>query len=266
MFFVPNCSFSPFSTFESGQCFRWDAFENGYRGVVGNHVLTVTAENGGITIDGISENDFENIHRYLTLDIDYDAIRRELSELDPILADAVKHTDGLHLLRQDSWEALCSFLISQNNNIPRIKGIIKRMCELYGEHIADGYYSFPSAERLAELSAEDLAPLRCGYRAAYLIDASKRVSSGTLSLSEVSRLPLPQAREKLQTVLGVGPKVAECVLLYGMGRWDAFPIDVWMKRVMASHFPSRSPEFFGSYAGLAQQYLFCMIRDGALPF
>ena len=121
-------------------------------------------------------------------------------------------------------------------------------------------YGFPSPERLAEQSEEALAPLRCGWRAAYLLDAAQKVASGALPLEQIAALPLPEARQALQTVRGVGPKVAECVLLYGMGRLEAFPLDVWMKRAMAVLFPGRRPKDFGPYAGIAQQYIFHYCR------
>ena len=144
---------------------------------------------------------------------------------------------GVRILCQEGFETLISFLFSQNNNVPRIKGIIERLCRSFGDPIGEGLYGFPPPERLAALSEEDLAPLRCGWRGAYVLDAACKVASGTVDLKTVAALPIGEARQALQTIKGVGPKVAECVLLYGLGRLEAFPLDVWMKRAMAQIFP-----------------------------
>lgn len=143
----------------------------------------------------------------------------------------------MRILRQEGFETLISFLFSQNNNVPRIKGIIERLCCSFGDPIGEGLYGFPSPERLAALSEEELAPLRCGWRGAYVLDAARKVASGTVDLKTAASLPMGEARQALQTIKGVGPKVAECVLLYGIGRLEAFPLDVWMKRAMAAIFP-----------------------------
>ena len=257
--------FSPDVTFESGQCFRWRKNAQNYCGIVAGQVLTLTVDATAIELSGASEQTDQTFWRhYFSLDLDYAAIREELSALHPFMAQAISFSPGLRLLRQDPWETLCSFLISQNNHIPRIKGIIDRFCAQFGQPLKKDRFSFPTAAQIAGLSPEDLAPLRCGYRAKYLIDAAEHVASGQLDLAEIAQLPLPQARTQLQTIQGVGPKVAECVLLYGMGRWEAFPVDVWIKRVMTAYFPGKTAAFFGRYAGIAQQYLFCLIRQKTL--
>ena len=149
-----------------------------------------------------------------------------------------------------------SFILSQNNNIPRIKGIVERLCRDLGQPLGDGHYAFPTAERLAACSQEELAGARCGFRTKYLLDAARRVADGRLVLREFYTMPIDEAREQLQSIYGVGTKVAECVLLYGFGRMECFPMDVWMKRVMASLFPDGLPAEFTLVAGIAQQYLF----------
>ena len=143
-----------------------------------------------------------------------------------------------------------------NNNIPRIKGIVSRLCENFGEQIEEGAYTFPSASTIAKLDVESLAPLRSGFRAGYILDAAKKVSSGEVDLEQVRKMPIEQARKELTRIRGVGPKVAECTLLYGLHRMDAFPIDVWMKRAMATLFSGLECREFGRYAGVAQQYIF----------
>ena len=239
------------ATLTCGQCFRWREGEDGsFSGVAFGRTLTVSEESAGQAAE-------DPLWRsYFDLDLDYGAIRRELSALSPELETAASFAPGIRILRQDPWEALCSFILSQNNNIPRIMGIVDRLCENFGERLPEGGFSFPEPERLAGLSVEDLAPLRCGFRARYVLDAARRVAGGELPLDEVAVLPLSEAREALQTIDGVGPKVAECALLYGMHRLDAFPLDVWMRRAMQTLFPGKSPDFFGPFAGIAQQYVF----------
>lgn len=239
------------ATLTCGQCFRWREGEDGsFSGVAFGRTLTVSEESAGQAAE-------DPLWRsYFDLDLDYGAIRRELSALSPELETAASFAPGIRILRQDPWEALCSFILSQNNNIPRIIGIVDRLCENFGEPLPEGGFSFPEPERLAGLSVEDLAPLRCGFRARYVLDAARRVAGGELPLDEVAVLPLPEAREALRTIDGVGPKVAECALLYGMHRLDAFPLDVWMRRAMQTLFPGKSPDFFGPFAGIAQQYVF----------
>lgn len=239
------------ATLTCGQCFRWREGEDGsFSGVAFGRTLTVSEESAGQAAE-------DPLWRsYFDLDLDYGAIRRELSALSPELETAASFAPGIRILRQDPWEALCSFILSQNNNIPRIMGIVDRLCENFGEPLPEGGFLFPEPERLAGLSVEDLAPLRCGFRARYVLDAARRVAGGELPLDEVAVLPLSEAREALQTIDGVGPKVAECALLYGMHRLDAFPLDVWMRRAMQTLFPGKSPDFFGPFAGIAQQYVF----------
>lgn len=195
---------------------------------------------------------------YFDLERDYSAVCRTLAS-DPVLVSAIAFAPGLHLLRQEPWEALCSFILSQNNNIPRIRGIIARLCALFGEPV-DGGFAFPVPERLAELTENDLAPIRSGFRAKYVLDAAQRVASGQLDLGALSGMPLEEARAALRTIRGVGPKVAECALLYGCGRVECFPVDVWIRRVLDCLYPQGFPAGFGPIAGIAQQYLFHYAR------
>lgn len=169
------------------------------------------------------------------------------------MSKACKFAGGIRLLRQDSWECLISFIISQNNNIPRIKGIIDRLCENYG--------CFPTALEMSKETPDSLGYLRSGFRAKYLCDAANMVSSGNIDLKDVAAAPIDEARAALKKIKGVGPKVAECVLLFGMHRTDAFPIDVWIKRVLAEYYPNGFPAFAKENAGIAQQYLFHYIRN-----
>ena len=176
--------------------------------------------------------------------------------MHPILAEAAQFAPGIRILNQDPWEALCSFIISQNNNIPRIKGIVERLCQTFGDEIDDGWYTFPTAEKLASLEPEDLQPIRAGFRARYIVDGARKVSSGEINPEKIRVTEINSARSELMKITGVGIKVADCTLLFGLHRVEAFPLDVWMKRAMKTLFPEMSPKDFGEYAGIAQQYIF----------
>lgn len=250
------------NTFDCGQCFRWDEAPDGsYSGIVKNKLLRLYVSGDKIILDGCTESDFNEIWKdYFDLDINYNDIKAELVELCPGLKSAADSINGIRILRQEPWEALCSFIISQNNNIPRIKGIISRLCESYGEKFGE-YYTFPSAETLSRLTPDDLAPLRAGFRARYIIDAAQKVSSGETDLCAMYDKPIEECRHELMKIVGVGAKVAECTLLYGLHRLEAFPVDVWMKKALADKFSGITVESLGRYAGIAQQYIFHYTRN-----
>lgn len=240
---------------DCGQAFRWKQDEEGFwHGIVCGKYLKAKQDNDSITLY-TSKDDFETLWKnYFDLETDYERICKTLSS-DVYLERAVTTCPGIHILKQDPWEALCSFIISQNNNIPRIKGIIERLCETFGDEIQGGY-TFPSAEKLASLTAEDLAPLRAGFRAKYIIDAAKKVASGEVDFDKITNSPIEFGREELQKICGVGAKVAECTLLYGFYKIDAFPIDVWVRRIMEEMYPDGFPVCADGVKGIAQQYLF----------
>lgn len=249
------------ATLDCGQAFRWEPLADGsWQGIVGSKQLTLRRDNGGILLRGANDKDYLSLWKdYFDLDRDYGAVIKEISA-DERLAKAAAAGGGIRILRQQPWETLCSFIISQNNNIPRIKGIISRLCSLFGEKCGTGY-TFPSAERIAACSETELAPLRAGFRAGYILDAARKVSSGEVDLDFLSLLPMDAARERLMTIRGVGPKVADCTLLFGLGFIQAFPQDVWIKRVMAESFDGHLPDCALPYAGIAQQYLFYSARE-----
>ncbi len=255
-------SFDLRETLDCGQAFRFRETDDGsFEGVALGRMLRVYKDGNDIVFKGIEKAEFmSKFYRYFTLDIDYNEVKNRLSE-DKYLAEAIKAHGGIRLLRQDKWECLCSFIISQNNNIPRIKGIIERLCELFGER-CDGGFAFPSAQRIAALSAEDLAPIRAGFRAKYIIDAARKTANSEIDFAALDTAVLDEARAELMKIKGVGPKVADCALLFSCGRFEAFPRDVWIKRVAERLYPNGLPECFGEYAGIAQQYLFYHIRSG----
>lgn len=255
-------TFNAALTFDCGQAFRWTENSDGsWHGIVRGNAVNVTQKENSLIISGSVSHDDETLWReYLDLDRDYEAICERL-KADKYLKLAVEQYPGIRILHQDSWEALCSFIISQNNNIPRIKGIIDRLCANFGDDLGNGDFSFPSAERLAELTVDDLSELRAGFRAKYIIDAAQKVASGEVNLKKMSDCDIDEARNELQIIKGVGAKVAECTLLYGCGRIDAFPVDVWVRRIMAELYPDGLPECTDNVEGIAQQYLFHWRRN-----
>lgn len=253
-------AFDAAQTLDCGQCFQFSMEGTMWQGITGGHGAFIRQEESLLVVEEVSPHLVSDGYwrRYLDLDRDYEGIMAELRCFEP-MRRCMAFAPGIRVLRQPAWEALLAFIISQNNNVPRIKGIIRRLCENYGTPLAFGW-DFPRPEVLAALEEKDLAVLRCGWRAAYILDAARKVASGALPLEQIERLPLDEARQALQTIKGVGPKVAECVLLYGMGRTEAFPMDVWMKRAMQVLFDGKPSTIFGEYAGIAQQYIFHYCR------
>ena len=260
---VGDCgSFSAAKTFDCGQAFRFDPV-NGttFAGTAfGCRLAIEQTVPGTIHLYNVSREQFELRWRhYLALDENYDAIDRFLIDAMPdgrdrsVMAAAVEAGRGIRILRQDPFETLISFIVSQNNNIPRIKKIIRALCETYGKN-----GSFPTPEALADAGADNLFALRTGFRAKYIHDAACRVASGEIDLGEILACDdYDTCDKKLRTIRGVGPKVSACVLLYGFGKTEAFPVDVWIKKSLERHFPDGfDVKRLGKYAGIAQQYLF----------
>lgn len=248
--------FSLAQTLECGQSFRWEPQPHGYQGIAKGKSARVQEQGDAVVFWGVDGEDFDRVwYDYFDFGTDYEQIRQTLCQKHERLREMAEFAPGIRILRQDSWEALCTFLLSQNNNIPRIKGIVLRLCERYGKPIKGGF-AFPQAEQIARLSEEDLRAVGSGFRAKYLCAAAKMVAGGQIDWQRLRVEEIGKARECLQTIPGVGPKVAECVLLYGLHRLEAFPVDVWMKRAMQHFFPGDRPESFGEYAGIAQQYIY----------
>ena len=268
-------------TLDCGQCFRWERVEESshereFIGVAYGRLISVAQDGDVLTFYNTDKEDFENIWcHYFALDEDYDAIDRELLEKcdNKTFAKALECGRGIRILHQDAWETVCSFIISQNNNIPRLKKIINSLSEKLGKKICvqgmekhgatHDFYSFPTPFAVFEAGEQFIFDLKTGFRAKYITDAAKKWIDGTLEEDRVKDIAeLEDAIEYLCCVKGIGRKVACCSLLFGFERYDPFPVDVWMKRVLEKYFDKDfTPDVFGQYAGIAQQYLFDYERN-----
>lgn len=259
---------------DGGQAFRWNRQENGsYEGVVGNCVIVISQNGNVLELESCPEVQDSFIMAYFDLNTDYRLIEQKLCAYEE-LVPAVKFCSGNRILRQDPWETTVSFIISANNSIRNIKRTIERLCVRYGkpvEYKGKMYYTFPEPEALANVQEEELKETRCGYRAAYIIKTARMICQGEVNLYGLSKQATSEARQQLLKLPGVGRKVADCILLYSLRKTDAFPIDVWIKRVLQHiYFNDRDipilklQEFaeqrFGNLAGFAQQYLFHYTR------
>lgn len=250
--------FDPAQTLDCGQAFRFTPTADGWwEGVAGQRYCKVRGQGAAIEVDCFCGGGCAaHWGDYFDAGRDYGTLKQEYST-DPVLEKAVRHGAGIRLLHQDTWETLCSFIISQNNHIARIKGIIRTLCDSFGPPIpGSGMRGFPAPETLAALPVDSWDVLRAGFRVKYLRDAAEKVSRGQLDLAGLRALPLEDARQALMQIYGVGPKVADCTLLFGCARMECFPRDVWIKRVLAEYYPGGFPERFAGTAGIAQQYLF----------
>lgn len=278
-----NESFDLVHVFECGQCFRWNKEKDGsFTGVFKNNVLNVKEENGKIKFQGICDGNIENIVKeYFDLNTDYDKIKETLSKVDQYLEESIKFGSGIRILNQDLWEVLISFIISANNNIPRIKGIVEKISKQYGRKIiynGKEYYTFPTPEELSRASVEDLRKLGLGFRDKRVYETTHKIKNGEINLNELAQIKdTNKIREILETLPGVGPKVADCILLFGLKRFEVFPIDVWVRRIMNDLYIKNEDETkvnkkeietlaktkYAELAGIAQQYLFYWKRETA---
>lgn len=267
--------FDPVHIFECGQCFRWYKEPDGsYTGIVRGRAANVAYASGTLVLNNVTPDDFEQIwFDYFDLGSDYSMIKKAVST-DDIMKKAVRFGAGIRLLRQEPWEALISFILSSNNRIPRIMKIISEISRLYGRELEFGgkkYYGFPDSKKLAACSTEQIQQCRAGYRCGYIHEAAKAIASGSFDLDKLSGMNTDEARNEMLKLKGVGNKVADCYLLYSGTRYDVFPTDVWVKRVMEELYFKREASFkeiqqfaaerFGRYAGFAQQYLFYYARE-----
>jgi len=282
--------FEPKHIFECGQAFRWKLEEdNSYTTIAFNRVLNVKKEDKDIILSNTNLEDFNNIwYDYFDLGRDYGEIKKELSK-DPILKEAIEYGDGIRILNQEPFETIISFIISANNQIPRIKRSIELISQYYGEKILhcnytdtfchpEGreesyeYYGFPTPEKLSKINPEDLREkCKVGFRDKRIVETSKIIANKEIVLDNIFNMNRQEGKELLMTLPGVGPKVSDCILLFAFNKDDAFPVDVWVKRVMehfylkedtnVKHIGEHGARIFGSLAGFAQQYLFYYARE-----
>lgn len=274
-------SFNAKHIFECGQCFRWNEQEDGsYTGVFRNNVLNVKENAENVVVTGICEENIEEVCKeYFDLDTDYEEIKDTLSKIDDNVKQSIKYGEGIRILKQDLWETIISFIISANNNIPRIKKIIERLSENYGNEIVwngQKYYTFPTPEQLSKASVQDLRALGLGFRDKRVYETTRIILSGEVSLQSLENITDSNVlREELNKLPGIGDKVADCIMLFSMKRFDVFPIDVWVRRVMnelyiknedetkvnKKEIRSLAEQKYGNLAGIAQQYLFYWKRE-----
>ena len=277
-YILENCtSFEPKHIFECGQCFRWNEQKDGsYTGVFRNNVINVKKQAEKIFFKGICKGNIKDeCKKYFDLDTNYDNIKSRLSNVDDYLKTSIKYGEGIRILNQDLWETLISFIISANNNIPRIKGIIERISKSYGKKIvwnSNEYYTFPTPQELSKASVEDLRKLGLGFRDVRVYKTTKIINENPDKLKKLAdEKDVNKLKEELLQFPGVGPKVADCIMLFStLKRLEVFPIDVWVLRVMNELYIKNEDEAkinkkeieqlaktkYGNLAGIAQQYLF----------
>ena len=267
--------------FDCGQCFRWnEENDKSYTGVIKEGIINVKKQDEDITFKGMLNSDIKEIvFNYFDLNRNYEEIKNKLSKIDENVNLSIKYGEGIRILNQDLWETIISFIISANNNIPRIKGIIERLSEKYGKEVIwdeKKYYLFPRPEELKNVTVQDFRDLGTGFRDIRLFETTNKILTKEVDLQSLYNLDTKDARDELLTLSGVGPKVADCILLFSdLKRFDVFPIDVWVRRVMNELYIKNPDETkvnkkeiakiakkkFGDLEGLAQQYLFYWKRD-----
>ncbi len=263
--------------FECGQCFRWNEEEDGsYTGVALGKVINLRKEGENVYFHNTNLEEFKGIwHRYFDLDRDYGEIKNRLSNIDDTMKISTEFGHGIRILKQDEWEILISFITSANNRIPMIKKAIEALSENYGEYIGEyrgkKRYSFPKPKALYNLTLDDINFKGIGFRGKYILNAAKFVVDKEVDIYNLKNLTTNEAREELMKFLGIGPKVSDCIMLFSMDKDDAFPIDIWVKRIMEYFYVQEgtslkkiqkfAQEKFGGLAGFAQQYLFYYARE-----
>ena len=275
-------SFELKDIFDCGQCFRWNEQNDGsYTGIIKQGVLNVKKQGDEISFSGMLDGDIEKIvEEYFDLNRNYEEIKAELSNIDKYLKESIEYGQGIRILNQDLWETIISFIISANNNIPRIKGIIERIAKKYGKEInwnGERYYTFPTPEELEKATVQDFRNLGTGFRDIRLYETTHKILNKEINFKKLhEEKDTLKVRDELLSLPGVGPKVADCILLFStLKRFDVFPIDVWVRRVMnelyiknddenkvnKKEIMSLAKKKFGNLEGIAQQYLFYWKRD-----
>jgi len=266
---VPE-NFDLMKIFDCGQAFRFKETLPGiFTGIAFGRVLKLSQEGSTLTLFDTTEEEYNNIWaKYFCMEMDYKEIDSLLSTDEEIIK-AISYGKGIRILKQELWEMMITFIISQNNNIPRISKLVEALCVNYGkavEYEGTVYYTFPTPEELSTATEEELTALKFGYRAGYITGFADMVADGTFSLEELEKLPTADARKMLLSVKGIGGKVADCILLFGMGRYEVCPHDTWIKKALTEKYNIQNVNEkkgydlvsakWGNYAGIAQQYLF----------
>ncbi len=275
-------SFELKDIFECGQCFRWNKeLDGSYTGIFKNNVINVKKENNKVIFEGICKDNIkEEIEEYFDLKRNYKKIKEELSKIDNNMKISIEYGQGIRLLNQDLWETIISFIISANNNIPRIKGIIEKLSKTYGKKIewkGKEYYTFPTPKELSKATVKDLRSLGLGFRDQRVYETTKLVFTNQIDLNKLKEeKESKKIKETLLKMPGVGPKVADCILLFSTLKYlNVFPVDVWVRRVMnelyfnlpdetklkRQQIENLAVQKYGNLAGLAQQYLFYWKRE-----
>lgn len=270
------CDFNVQQIFECGQCFHFKKIdEMEYVTVAFERALHIKQDNDTVIMYNTSVDEYNSIwKKYFDMDTDYGMIKETLENTCDELKEAIREKSGIRILRQEFTETLLSFIISQNKQIPHIKKIIEDISRKYGRLVGiinnEEYFSFPNLDVLSNITEEEFRSLKTGFRAPYLCNAIRHLQEWSED-GGMQNLSYEEAKEKLMTIKGVGDKVANCVLLFGLGYTAAFPVDVWIKRIMEQlYFKKDTPknkieefakEHFGEYGGYAQQYLFYFARD-----
>lgn len=264
-------SFNICQILECGQCFRFTQIDENYYKIIAHGRALEIKQSGDSVSFSCSAEEFRHIWaKYFDLDRDYSRLKAFLSINDPVMEAAITHAPGIRLLRQDFWEMVISFIISQNNRIPMIKKVIENICQRYGSPM-EGGFAFPGAEQLSQASIPDLMELKTGFRAKYILDAVNKRLSGHLDENIFKTLETDDIKNRLISVHGIGDKVAHCILLFGLSRTDTFPTDIWIRRVICelyfdgANIPLKTIQDFakdkwGKNSGIAQQYLFHYAR------
>ena len=270
-------NFNPKHIFECGQCFRWIKQEDdSYTGVAMGQVINVKQEGNKIYLDNTTKEDFDNIwYDYFDLGRDYESMVNTLKVMDEHLEKATEFGEGIRILKQDGWEMLISFIISANNRIPMIQRAINNLSKNFGTYIGEyknqEYYAFPTPQQLNKATIEEIRACSTGFRDKYIKSTAQIVNDENIDVLEYRKLPTAECLKELLKFNGVGPKVADCIALFGMQKYDTFPVDVWVKRVMQEFYVEEDLsltkirkfgiEKFGDLAGFAQQYLFYYARE-----
>ncbi len=266
-------------TLECGQCFRWKNNNDYYVGVIKDRVIKIRQDGDYIYVRSNEQKDLEKVVKeYFELEKDYGSIEKRIASLDDYVKKALKNTSGMRHLKQDFFETIISYIISANNNIPRISKSVNEISKRYGKKIEfddEEYYLFPTPEQLKDVTIDDYRACGVGFRDKYIYNTVKRINNKEIDLVKMQDMDTPSLRKELLSLMGIGPKVADCILLFSCGRQEVFPIDVWVERVMKKlYFNDKNiskkeilkyaSDNFGNDAGIVQQHLFYNIRENMI--